>query len=54
MERLFNERAGFGKEDDRPPEFMRHEMLPPHNVTWTITDEQLDSVFAWVHEGAAA
>jgi aldehyde:ferredoxin oxidoreductase len=49
-ERLFNERAGFTAEDDRPPEFMRYEKLPPHNVVWTITDEQLDSVFAWVHE----
>jgi len=54
MERLFNERAGFTAEDDRPPEFMRHEKLPPHNVVWTITDEQLDSVFKWVHEGDKA
>jgi aldehyde:ferredoxin oxidoreductase len=54
MERLFNERAGFSAEDDRPPEFMRYELLPPHNVVWTITDEQLDSVFAWVHDGEAA
>jgi hypothetical protein len=30
---------------------MREEALPPHNVKWTITDNQLDSVFAWVHEG---
>jgi aldehyde:ferredoxin oxidoreductase len=50
-ERLFNERAGFTSEDDRPPEFMRYEKLPPHNLTWTISDEQLDSVYAWVHEG---
>jgi aldehyde:ferredoxin oxidoreductase len=49
-ERLFNERAGFTSEDDRPPEFMRYEQLPPHNLTWTISDEQLDSVYAWVHE----
>jgi aldehyde:ferredoxin oxidoreductase len=51
-ERLFNERAGFTSEDDRPPEFMRYEKLPPHNVVWTVTDEQLDSVYAWVHEGS--
>ena len=51
VERLLNEKAGFTPEDDRPPEFMRYEKLPPHNVVWTITDEQLDSVFAWVHEG---
>ena len=53
MERLFNEQAGFTAEDDRPPEFMRYEKLPPHNVVWTITDEQLNSVYAWVHEGDA-
>lgn len=51
MERLFNERAGFTSKDDRPPEFMREESLPPHNVKWTITDEQLDSVYSWVHDG---
>ena len=51
-ERIFNERAGFTSEDDRPPEFMRYEKLPPHNVTWTVTDEQLDSVYAWVHEAS--
>jgi aldehyde:ferredoxin oxidoreductase len=51
MERLFNEQAGFTAADDRPPEFMRYEQLPPHNEVWTITDEQLDSVYAWVHNG---
>ncbi len=50
MERLFNEKAGFTAADDRPPEFMRHETLPPHDETWTVTDEELDSVYAWVHE----
>jgi aldehyde:ferredoxin oxidoreductase len=51
MERLFNERAGFTAEDDRPPEFMRYEKLPPHDVVWSISDEELDKVYAWVHEG---
>ncbi|MFW6097687.1 MAG: aldehyde ferredoxin oxidoreductase family protein [Chloroflexota bacterium] len=50
MERLFNEKAGFTTADDRPPEFMRHETLPPHDEKWTVTDEELDSVYAWVHE----
>jgi len=50
MERLFNERAGFTKEDDRLPEFMRYEKLPPHDVVWSMTDEELDKVFAWVQE----
>jgi aldehyde:ferredoxin oxidoreductase len=51
MERLFNERAGFTSEDDRPPEFMRFEKLPPHDETWTVPDDMLDQVFAWVHNG---
>ncbi|MEJ2148548.1 MAG: aldehyde ferredoxin oxidoreductase C-terminal domain-containing protein [Chloroflexota bacterium] len=50
VERLFNERAGFTSEDDRPPEFMLHEELPPHNVKWTVPNEDLDQVYAWVHE----
>ncbi len=50
MERLFNERAGFTKEDDRLPEFMRYEKLPPHDVVWSMADEELDKVYAWVHE----
>lgn len=53
IERLFNERAGFTSADDRPPEFMRYEKLPPHNVVWDVTDEQLDEVFGWVHNGKA-
>jgi aldehyde:ferredoxin oxidoreductase len=51
MERLFNEAAGFTSADDRLPEFMREEALPPHNVKWTMADEDLDKVYAWVHEG---
>ncbi len=50
MERLFNEKAGFTEADDRPPEFMRNEKLPPLNVTWTISDSELDRVFSWVHK----
>jgi len=50
MERLFNEAAGFTNADDRPPEFMRYEKLPPHDVVWTVPDEDLDKVYAWVHE----
>lgn len=49
MERLFNEKAGFTAADDRLPEFMRYEKLPPHNVVWTMSDEKLDEVYAWVH-----
>ena len=50
IERDFNTRAGFTAEDDRPPEFMRYEELPPHNVVWTVTDEALDEVFSWVYD----
>ncbi|MFN2281749.1 MAG: aldehyde ferredoxin oxidoreductase C-terminal domain-containing protein, partial [Anaerolineales bacterium] len=49
IEREFNTRAGFTAQDDRPPEFMRYEKLPPHNEVWTITDEALDEVYAWVN-----
>lgn len=49
MERLFNEAAGFTNVDDRLPEFMRYEQLPPHNVVWDTSDEELDKVYEWVH-----
>jgi len=45
-ERKFNEAAGFGKQDDRVPEFMKYEKLPPHNQVYDVPDEALDSVFA--------
>jgi len=44
-ERAFNEAAGFTKADDRMPEFMKYEQLPPHNVVWDVSDEELDSVY---------
>jgi len=44
-ERAFNEKAGFTKADDRLPEFMYTEALPPHNVRAEISDEVLDAVF---------
>jgi aldehyde:ferredoxin oxidoreductase len=50
VERLFNERAGFTNEHDRPPEFMRYEKLPPHDVVWDMENEALDQVYAWVHQ----
>ncbi len=51
-ERLFNEAAGFSEVDDRLPEFMRYEKLPPHNVVWDTPDKELDQVYAWVHAAA--
>lgn len=47
MEREFNRKAGFTKEDDRLPRFMKREPVGPHNVTFDITDEALDTVFNW-------
>jgi len=47
MEREFNRKAGFTKEDDRLPRFMKREAVGPHNVTFDIADEALDSVFNW-------
>jgi len=45
LELDFNRKAGFTPLDDRLPEFMTYEKLPPHDVTWDIADEVLDSVF---------
>ncbi len=44
-ELAFNRAAGFTKADDRLPEFMKYEKLPPHDVTWDVPDEMLDAVF---------
>ncbi|MFP4446413.1 MAG: aldehyde ferredoxin oxidoreductase family protein [Desulfosudaceae bacterium] len=45
MERDFNRRAGFGPEDDRLPDYFRKEPLAPHNVTFQVSDVELDTVF---------
>lgn len=47
MERDFNMRAGFTKEQDRLPEFFKTQPIQPHNVVFDITDEELDTVFNW-------
>ncbi len=44
-ERAFNEAAGFGKAQDRLPEFMKYEPLPPHNTVFDVPDEALDTVY---------
>jgi len=41
-ERAFNLKAGLTSADDRMPEFMKYEELPPHNVTWDFTNEEID------------
>jgi len=46
-ERDFNTRAGFTAADDRLPAFFTKELLPPHNITFKVTDQDLDSLFNW-------
>jgi len=45
LELDFNRRAGFTKADDRLPEFMTYEPLPPHGEVWDISDSEIDKVF---------
>ncbi len=47
IEREFNLRAGFTAADDRLPEWMSSEPLPPHNTVFDVSDDDLDSVFNW-------
>ncbi|WP_020676739.1 aldehyde ferredoxin oxidoreductase C-terminal domain-containing protein [Geopsychrobacter electrodiphilus] len=47
VEREFNKAAGFGPADDRLPSFFQSEKLPPHNLTFGVTDEELDEVYNW-------
>ena len=44
-ERAFNEAAGFGPAQDRLPEFMSYEPLPPHNTVFDVPAEALDAVY---------
>jgi aldehyde:ferredoxin oxidoreductase len=44
-ERTFNQTAGIGSGQDRLPEFMRSEALPPNNSAFDVEDEDLDRVF---------
>jgi aldehyde:ferredoxin oxidoreductase len=46
-ERDFNTRAGFTKEHDRLPRFFTKVPLPPHNVVFQVSEEELDKVFNW-------
>ncbi len=45
MERAFNEAAGFTAADDRLPDFMTYEKLPPHNTVFDVPNEELDKVY---------
>jgi aldehyde:ferredoxin oxidoreductase len=46
-EREFNLRAGLTAKQDRLPDFFKKELLPPHNLTFMVKDEELDQVFNW-------
>jgi aldehyde:ferredoxin oxidoreductase len=46
-ERDFNARAGFTSQDDRLPNYFKTESFPPHNVTFAVSDGELDQVFNW-------
>lgn len=39
----FNKRAGFTEADDQLPRFFLDELLPPHNVGWDFTAEELQA-----------
>ena len=39
----FNKAAGFTPADDRLPDWMYTEALPPHNAVWDMPDEELDT-----------
>jgi len=45
LEREFNRRAGFTAADDRLPEWMTREPLPPHNTVFDVPHHDLDHLF---------
>ena len=47
LEREFNAGAGFTAADDRLPDFFKNEKLEPHDVTFAVSDEELDQVFSF-------
>ncbi|MBL8078751.1 MAG: aldehyde ferredoxin oxidoreductase [Anaerolineales bacterium] len=45
LEREFNKRAGFTKEDDRLPKWMMEEPLPENGSVFDVSEEVLDHIF---------
>jgi len=45
LEREFNRRAGFTAADDRIPEWMANEPLPPHEAVFDVPHEELDGTY---------
>lgn len=50
LEREFNRSAGFTKQDDRIPEWMTREPLPPHNTVFDVPEDEMDSIFDFDQE----
>ena len=45
LEREFNRRAGFGPAQDRLPEWMTRQPLPPLNAVFDVPEDDLDHIF---------
>jgi aldehyde:ferredoxin oxidoreductase len=45
MEREFNKRAGFTKEDDRLPKWMTEEAIPETGAVFDVSDDVIDHIF---------
>lgn len=45
LEREFNKRAGFTKEDDRLPKWMMEEAIPENGSVFDVSEETLDHIF---------
>lgn len=45
LEREFNRLAGFTAADDRLPEWMTREQLPPHNTVFDVSEAEMDAIF---------
>jgi aldehyde:ferredoxin oxidoreductase len=45
MEREFNKRAGFTKEDDRLPKWMTEEAIPENGSVFDVSEEVIDHIF---------
>jgi len=46
LEMKYNQTAGIREKDNRIPDFFKEEKLPPFNLTWDISDEELDGIFS--------
>jgi hypothetical protein len=44
-EREFNHQAGFTNVDERFPEWMYEEPLPPHNTIYDVSVDEMDKFF---------